>query len=189
MKTRWTNYFAALLWAAFTGLRLREFLNTQAIIPVLLAVQAGMVAYYLIRRRDTSKESKSIVQVLSWGSALLPLALQIKEEHTLGVVINIAGLCLVLWSIASLGRSFGIAPADRGLVRSGPYRWVRHPMYAGEILAIIGALIGNLTIRNDVLFAVLILSIILRIEIEERILFGYRQYREQTTWRLFPGVW
>jgi protein-S-isoprenylcysteine O-methyltransferase Ste14 len=189
MKTTWTNYLAAVIWTIFTGLRAREFLLTRAIVPVFLALQAGMVALCLMRRRDTTNESNLWVQTLAWGSAFLPLTLQIRNTNLMGITIHIVGLCLILGSILALGRSFGIAPADRGLVKAGPYQWLRHPMYAGEILAITGALIGNLSIRNTIIFSLLLLSFLWRIRIEERLIFGYGKYQEQTPWRLLPGIW
>ena len=45
------------------------------------------------------------------------------------------GLIIMVIGLASLGRSFGIMPRARGLVQSGLYRWVRHPIYLGEFLA------------------------------------------------------
>ena len=52
-----------------------------------------------------------------------------------GVLLVVLGTCFQLWSKLVLRRSFGIAPANRGVKMGGPYRLVRHPMYAGYLAA------------------------------------------------------
>jgi protein-S-isoprenylcysteine O-methyltransferase Ste14 len=47
----------------------------------------------------------------------------------------LVGTTLTIWSLGTLGRSFGIFPEARSLVVRGPYRWVRHPVYLWEIVS------------------------------------------------------
>jgi len=91
--------------------------------------------------------------------------------------------------VSALGRSFGIAPADRGLMILGPYRFIRHPMYAGALLMAAGALWSAPSWWNASVFALLVASAALRIHWEERLLQGYASYARVVRWRLFPGVW
>ena len=58
-------------------------------------------------------------------------------------VLLIAGLAFAIGSVAVLGRCFGILPDVRGLVTHGPYRWVRHPLYLGELTAVLGIVLGS----------------------------------------------
>ena len=104
---------------------------------------------------------------------------------------DIPGLVLSLWALVSLGTSFGIAPALRGLVTTGPYHWLRHPMYAGELLSLLEAAIAVPSGMNLALLGIFAASILWRIEREERILNrnGYRAYATVVRWRLVPGVW
>jgi protein-S-isoprenylcysteine O-methyltransferase Ste14 len=58
-------------------------------------------------------------------------------------VLLIAGLAFAIGSVAVLGRCFGILPDVRGLVTRGPYRLVRHPLYLGELTAVLGVVLGS----------------------------------------------
>lgn len=125
------------------GLRLLDAWQNSQIIPALLAAQSGLIAWLLITRGRQAVEVRWPQKLVAWASALLPLALRIYQETLIGQVITGLGLLLVLWALGTLGRSFGIAPADRGLVKDGPYRFVRHPMYLGEPDLLAGAVIGD----------------------------------------------
>ncbi len=184
-----SSILAEILWAGLCGLRLRQVWEQQTIIPVLLAFQAGLVAYWLIKRRKPTAESPRWTKFLAWSSAFLPLILRIDSQHAIGTGITLFGLILTLVSQFQLGSSFGIAPADRGLVRSGLYRIIRHPMYAGELLSVLGALINNWNIWNIGTLCLLLVSLIWRIRLEESCVFGYSAYQQRTNWRLIPGVW
>jgi protein-S-isoprenylcysteine O-methyltransferase Ste14 len=56
-------------------------------------------------------------------------------------VVIVLGTVFTMWSLATLGRCFGLMPEARGLVTGGPYRWVRHPVYLGELTSAFGMLI------------------------------------------------
>lgn len=152
---------------------------------VLLAVQASLAVILLVRRSQAQTKAPLYQRLTAWGSAFLPLAMETANGRTL----TAAGLVLCMWGFVMLGRSFGISPADRGLVQRGPYRWLRHPIYAGELIAIAGAVMGDWTLRNLTIFAVLLVTKLLRIHWEERIIQGYPDYSARVRWRLAPGVW
>jgi protein-S-isoprenylcysteine O-methyltransferase Ste14 len=108
----------------------------------------------------------------------------------LALVMLAAGLSLV--SLITMGRLFGVRPALRGLVRRGPYRFVRHPMYLSYVIADIGY---NLQEWNYVTLLLVLVgwaSLVYRIYAEERVLSQHAEWSAYLAWvryRLFPGLW
>jgi len=114
-----------------------------------------------------------------------------------GVVVLLTGTAIRLHAIAVLAKHFTSRVTiltEHKLVRSGLYRYVRHPSYLGQILILvgIGALMANVL---ALLTAPLMTTVALlwRIRVEERAMaehFGaaYEEYRK-ATWRLLPFVW
>ena len=108
------------------------------------------------------------------------------------VLLLLAGMGWAIWSLAILGRCFSVLPEVRGLVTGGPYRWVRHPVYLGEITATLGLLLPILTARNVAVFALFCVLQVWRTRHEEVGLAAafpeYDDYRRRTR-RLLPGLW
>jgi protein-S-isoprenylcysteine O-methyltransferase Ste14 len=116
---------------------------------------------------------------------------------TAALVVILAGLALRAWAIAVLGRAFHVSigvDADQRVVDTGPYRWIRHPSYAGALVLSLGA---GLTFGNWIAAATLLLiplaAIAWRISVEEAALTKvlgerYAAYRRRTK-RLVPGIW
>ena len=145
--------------------------------------------------RLPAQKSDSVGLYLGLLAALLPM-LGMKFTSLAGTrpeVVSVtwtlvggAGYLLILWSLARLGRRFGIAPADRGLVVSGPYCFVRHPMYTGELLLRLALCAG--TSGAPLVISVLLYIQVLRALREERVIAGYEKYANQVRWRLIPFV-
>ncbi|HIQ22916.1 MAG TPA: isoprenylcysteine carboxylmethyltransferase family protein [Planctomycetes bacterium] len=158
----------------------------------ILAAQAGLAAFRLVFRDRPEREAAWWQRAAAWGLALWPvLAFRPGGRATWWAVgMQTAGVATALWAMLALGRSFGIAPADRGLVRHGPYRFIRHPMYAGEWICGLAVLVAAPTWGNGVAMAVLTVGLVLRVRWEEAVLGGeYEQYRREVQWRILPGVW
>jgi protein-S-isoprenylcysteine O-methyltransferase Ste14 len=82
----------------------------------------------------------AVLAAWHWGGIGTPGA-QPFWAHVAGLVLVLAGLGLAVWARIYLGRNWGVSMAQKQnpeLVTSGPYRWIRHPIYSGVILAIIG---------------------------------------------------
>ena len=109
-----------------------------------------------------------------------------------GLVLVTLGAVLSLVSLVTIGRFFGIRPALRGLVTSGPYRLVRHPIYLSYVIADIGY---NLEEWNSITLLLVLTgwaSLIYRIQAEERVISQHADwpaYVGLVRYRLFPGIW
>ena len=102
-----------------------------------------------------------------------------------------AGTAWSVWSLRYLGRNLSLFAQARELVDGGPYRLIRHPLYAGEIVSSLGLAVFAGTIAA---FGVLLAFCVLqgyRVLREEEILLQalpqYRGYRSRTA-ALFPGI-
>lgn len=110
-----------------------------------------------------------------------------------------AGAVLVtvaaVWSLASLvslGSSFGIRPALRTLVTRGPYRIVRHPMYAAYVASDIGYNLQEWNVGSLLLVAAGWMSLLYRIRAEERVLAEdglWCGYASAVPYRLVHKLW
>jgi protein-S-isoprenylcysteine O-methyltransferase Ste14 len=104
----------------------------------------------------------------------------------------VLGLLVNLYGKACLARSFGIVAANRGVKRFGPYRVVRHPIYAGNAITQIGFLLGNPTPFNLALCLAGITLQVIRLQAEEKLLGQdpvYAEYMAKVPYRLAPGLY
>ena len=102
------------------------------------------------------------------------------------------GNILALLVLNRLGKSFSVMAEARRLVTDGPYRIVRHPLYATELIAITGIFLPYLSIQAAVLFTVQLAVQLIRMHYEEQVLRqtfpDYADYARHRR-RLIPGVW
>jgi len=158
----------------------------------LVLINTVAMILFVVRRDPTKVAGKidgAIALAGTFSVSFLKDAGQLQDAELLPTLIQAAGV--IGWAIAlsTLGRSFGVVPADRGLVRHGPYRFIRHPIYAFETLFFIGYLAAVPTPRTFIVIAVWAVLQVVRIIREERIIGGYDEYRQGVRWRLIPFVW
>ena len=102
------------------------------------------------------------------------------------------GTVVTISSLLTLGASFAILPAIREIVVKGPYRFVRHPAYCGELMLVFSCFTARPDEKTLLCFLVAILTMMLRIWAEEELLKedeSYRRYCQLTRWRLCPHIW
>lgn len=134
------------------------------------------------------------VIALLGANLLAPLSLlPVRSEalETLAVGLSILGLGLSFWAVWHLRPAFSIVPEARRLIMTGPYRWVRHPLYLAGFAIGLGLLASRLSPAGLGLFIGFAYCQAWRMASEERLLAEhfpeYRQY-QQRTWSLLPHV-
>jgi protein-S-isoprenylcysteine O-methyltransferase len=135
--------------------------------------------------------------VLGFAAALLLPGAAIRTGRepvfATGLALMLGGLVLRWYAVAALGPAFTVTVATRAeqsVVASGPYRWVRHPSYAGSLLTILGVLLCATNVVSLLAFALPLAGYAYRIHVEEDALVAglgdeYRDYMRRTR-RLIP---
>ncbi len=186
------NITAALFWAFYAAVFLQKAWITRDFMSLGLWLYYSLVVWLFITRAPAKRSAPWPVTLVALCSMALPVVglSQAPRGHLLpGILVQGVALVGMFIATASLGRSFAIAPADRGLRTTGPYRWVRHPLYASELLFYVGYLLANWSWRNALILGVAVMLILFRIYHEERLITGYDRYTHQVRWRLIPWVW
>ena len=178
------SVLGSLLFVFLLIARISQGLNG-SLISWFLAAESWVVAARLVFRRKQTKDSPAAIRLIAWLSAALPMMM----ETSGSLLPTIPGILLSIWSLFALGDSFGVAPSNRGLVELGPYRFIRHPMYAGELLSLLGLCLFSPAILNWVVFAVFGVTVYIRIIEEETLIDGYYWYTRRVAWRLIPFIW
>lgn len=192
------NLVGAAGAAYFADVTFEAYLHTHRPIGFLFSAQQMVVVIaYLVRRPARVVTQRMGDWLLAFAGTFGPVLLRPDGAHpawglTWGLVLQFCGVVLVLLSLFSLGRSFGFAAADRGLVARGPYGIVRHPIYASYVVLLVGYLLQSLSVRNVVVATLVTACNVGRIRAEERVLATnptHAAYRSRVRWRLIPGLW
>ena len=172
----------------------REFIQTHAPDALgMVIVNALFVCLYVTRSDARSVSTSASAWSLSFAGTMLPLLMRPSSGGltTVGNAVQLVGLAIIILALLSLRRSFGIVPANRGIRQNGLYRFVRHPLYAGEILFISGFVLLNPSAWNIAIWALDCVLQICRARAEEGLLNAdpaYRRYCQRTRYRLLPLV-
>jgi protein-S-isoprenylcysteine O-methyltransferase Ste14 len=192
------NLIAAFGAALFARAGLEYYLRTHSLIGgAFFAEEMWIVVAYLVRRPARVVSQRPTDWLLAFGGTFGGVLLRPTGAHphwgvVAGFDLQMIGLVICVASFIALGRSFGFAAADRGLVERGPYSVVRHPIYASYFFLQIGYLLQSLSVRNALIVALICGCNIGRAVVEERLLVSsgrYGEYRSRVPWRLLPGLW
>ncbi|NDU92870.1 MAG: isoprenylcysteine carboxylmethyltransferase family protein, partial [Ferrovum sp.] len=186
------------LFAQFAWHAASNFVQTSQIISLMMIVSEALpVAFVLFRRPSLLLSAHPLDWSVGIAGTMMPLLVlpSTTSNSLIPVVvcllIMIAGIYLEIAAKLSLGRSFGIIAANRGVRTRGPYRFIRHPMYAGYLLTHIGILMAMPTWRNAALYSMTLLFQLWRMEREEVILkrdSDYRSFAQRVRYRLVPEL-
>jgi protein-S-isoprenylcysteine O-methyltransferase Ste14 len=186
--------------ALFTFMAVRlgaDFLQTGRLTGLLLLASEALVVVLTVFRRSTAIVDRSVrARVLMTLSLIgpplvAPTAGVALTPETLTVLISACGLLIVIGGKLSLGRSFGLMPANRGVVSTGLYRLVRHPIYMGYLITHAAFVAANPSMWNVMTLVGADIALLARAVCEERTLArdaAYRDYQQQVRWRVLPGI-
>jgi protein-S-isoprenylcysteine O-methyltransferase Ste14 len=216
-STSWGGMLLGNVWPAYVfalplAARIWEYLRTPR--STTLHAQAQMVQEFItivflalvvvlfaIRRRRIAGQRSTFWPglVALVGTFLLNVVayLPIEDSTSTAALLTssavvVVGTLFTIWSLATLGRCFGLFPEARGLVMRGPYRLVRHPIYLGELISALGLLVAKPHPLIIALFGVFVALQYRRTVYEERALSAafpndYPEYRLRAP-RLVPGL-
>jgi protein-S-isoprenylcysteine O-methyltransferase Ste14 len=190
----------ATICALFTLLSVNiliGFLKTGRVTGLLLLASEFLVVALTFARRPAALVDRSAgATIVTFVSVVGPLLLRASDEAGLLPDVTTAaltgvGLIVVVVGKMTLGRSFGLVPANRGIVIAGPYAFVRHPIYSGYLVTHVAFLLAHPRVWNVVLLAVSDSALIVRALVEERVLdhdARYRAYCQRVGWHFVPGL-
>jgi len=166
---------------------------------VLVLAFYGLAIWCYLRRDPAvatsgSKTAHVAAITATWVPFMLPLlhgSVPGAGRQALADTLVACGTAWALWSLRSLGRNVSVLAQARNIADRGPYRWVRHPLYVGELVSSLGvALTANSYAAIGLWLALCALQVYRALR-EEQVLLqalpAYRGYRSRTA-ALLPGV-
>jgi protein-S-isoprenylcysteine O-methyltransferase Ste14 len=159
-----------------------------------------LLAIYIVRSRAIAHDHNPFAVAVAligsfilYGIFLIPGQPRTTDIRVLAAsdICLACGMVWALYSLSYLRNRFSIVPEARGLITSGPYRFVRHPIYLGEMVAGLGLVLPTLISAHALVFAVFIAAQVARTFYEERMLKtvypNYADYARRTR-RLVPFI-
>ena len=195
LRSMLVNAFAAFVCFFFAGIQFIHFYSSGhsiRISHILLAIQQLILGILFVLRAPPRKTSWKLWDVTAAFLAYFVVFLFLPRpngENLLGLFFQITGVALSIFALLSLGRSVALMPANRGIRTQGMYCFVRHPLYASYQILNLGYVLNNPSLYNVVVAIVGLLSQVLRIYTEERLLAEdpeYAAYQKLVRWRLVP---
>lgn len=183
------------------NMRLAGFLNIIVFLNGLLVTGyfALLVCIYLSRGTAILTTKSLPTKLIAFAATFMPFTLPMLNGAVpsgipillISSLILFFAMVFTLLALGALGRSFSLIPQARKLVTTGPYRFVRHPVYVGEILGALGLVVWGFSIEKTLVFLLLIGCEIYRALQEEVLLreafYEYGEYAGRTK-RFIPGI-
>jgi protein-S-isoprenylcysteine O-methyltransferase Ste14 len=209
-RHHWSDWvgFVFCVWLVITVLRRSPMLGMLMLPVCLHDIVAGVA--FLVRRPAKAHLQGWGPRIATYASTfVIPAFLALAGSRhpswvrftpaawavSVGYALWMAGILAAVWTVWQLRYSFSLAPQARELVRTGPYRVARHPIYAAYLLQYLGIWFGHLTLSFGIAVLAWLGLIAARIHYEEMVLEStfsqYAEYRQQVGMfgpRLRPGA-
>ncbi len=191
--------FAFFAYKSIQGIAKSPSFGVDALPYLAWFLRNSSVTLLFLIRRPAKTGSR---QVHEWlvafvgsfiGFLYQPRALSLIPSDHLSPIyaVMVMSAVLTVAAILSLGRSFGVVPANRGVRTNGLYSIVRHPIYACYILFDITFITIRFSWFNLLIFSIFCTALYLRGLYEERFLRtdpAYRDYANRIRYMFFPGI-
>ena len=183
-------FFAALI----PGHTSRYNLHAADIIWMTGAALMGIFSLVRVPPKTVTVTANSIAATA--GMMILPILIRpgvpsVGLVNQAGTVLEVIGIIFTQLARVYLGRSFGLLPANRGIVSTGPFRLMRHPVYVGWFVLTLGLAFIYPKPSSCLLILATLPFMMWRIMQEEELLRldpEYRAYCEKVRYRLIPGI-
>lgn len=194
-----TNFVLALLFALFAYQGFLHWQETGRLHALIFAAHEAILVVLVISRREAMAESRSpkdwAIAAIGSAAPLLQRPTEMPESLAslgpLALALQLVGASLTIFAALSLGRSYGIVPANRGVKSDGLYRFVRHPIYGSYFIGYMGFFLGNPSVRNAAMLGLTFVFQVWRAVAEERVLLqdpAYQSYAARVRKRFIPFV-
>jgi protein-S-isoprenylcysteine O-methyltransferase Ste14 len=157
-----------------------------------------LVLAMLVRRRPVRVTSKLSYWLLAFVATYWLFITGKLATHGIAIApawlifaLSFASFLISVFARVSLGRSIGLVPAERQLVTTGAYRYVRHPIYTGIYFAYLALALQNCSPINVLIFAIGAGLFVIKSFVEEAFLAetpDYADYMTRVPWRWVPFV-
>ena len=164
-----------------------------------LAILYLMLALLVMTRSPAKAQAEGLLpRITAFVGTYLPWTITFfgKTDQALPNLASTAcvlvGIIMMLVTIRHLGRSFSLVPQARSVVQTGPYRFIKHPLYLAEEIAMLGVVLQFLTPATVIIFVLHLGVQVCRILYEEDLLrrnFPEYSSYEASRWRVIPYVW
>jgi protein-S-isoprenylcysteine O-methyltransferase Ste14 len=173
--------------------------SLRALSAALVCAFYALIIWSYLRRGPAVATTKSITaSAIAIMATFTPFAFPLLAGPEPGTArqlaadaLLVAGTAWSVWSLRFLGKNLSVIAQARGVADQGPYKLVRHPLYAGELVSALGLALAAGTLPAAILWLALLGMQAYRALREEQVLLdalpGYREYRARTA-ALVPGL-